>query len=366
MAEVNGLGFIVTVSSRILGRQLRYNARMSKSLDNPHDRFFRETFSRREVAEGFLRGYLPSAVADKIDWASLAIAKDSFIEKALRQHFSDLLYSVRHGAGEIKIYLLVEHKSHPDAWVPLQLLRYQLRIWELHRKQKPKDLVPPILPLVLYHGSERWQTPDRFLALFGEMDAALLPYIPDFRHVLCDLSLPAPRQIKDAVLSRLVLLALKHIFDPNPKQALAEVLPLVRKILDKETSLEMLEVVLRYYVQTTQVLDERDIRELLTQTDDEEGIMPTFIDQYIEQGRQEGLFIGMEKGREEGLEKGIEKGIEKGREVERRALLLRLLRRKFGQITPAQQHRIKQADSETLLRWSEEVLFAVTADEALR
>jgi hypothetical protein len=29
---------------------------MTKPLNDHHDRFFRETFSRREVAEGFLRG----------------------------------------------------------------------------------------------------------------------------------------------------------------------------------------------------------------------------------------------------------------------------------------------------------------------
>ena len=258
---------------------------MSKPVNDPHDRFFRETFSRREVAEGFLRSYLPPEVVEGIDWASLEIAKGSFVEKALRSHFSDLLYSVCHGGKAVKIYLLLEHKSHPDAWVPLQLLRYQVRIWELHRKQKPKEPLPPILPLVLYHGAERWQTPDRFHALFGGIDEALSAYVPDFRHELCDLSLPEPKRIRGAVLSRLVLLALKHIFDPHPKQALAEILPLARDILDKDTALEMLEVLLRYYVQTTQTLDEHDIRDLLTETADGGDTMPTFIDRYIEQGR---------------------------------------------------------------------------------
>lgn len=227
---------------------------MSKPLPDPHDRFFRETFSRREVAEGFLRGYLPQHIVDGIRWDTLAIAKDSFIEKALRNHFSDLLYTARHKNREIKIYLLVEHKSHPDTWVPLQLLRYQVRIWELHRKQHPKKPLPPILPLVLYHGQPRWQGPDDFKALFGETDAALSAYIPNVRHEFCDLALPEPAAIKGAVLSRLCLLALKHIFDPEPKQALAEILPLVRDILERDTALEMLEVVLRYYVQATQMV----------------------------------------------------------------------------------------------------------------
>lgn len=85
--------------------------------------------------------------------------------------------------------------------------------------------------------------------------------------------------------------------------------------------------------------------------------MATFIDRYIEQGRQQGLFIGIEKGREAGRQGGMKNA---------KPLLLRLMQRKFGQLTLAQQRRIKQADDETLLRWSEQVLFADTADEALR
>ncbi|MFM8332359.1 MAG: Rpn family recombination-promoting nuclease/putative transposase [Candidatus Methylumidiphilus sp.] len=351
---------------------------MSEPLNNPHDCFFRETFSRREVAEGFLRGYLPPDIVDGIAWESLEIAKDSFIEKALRNHFSDLLYTARWRGRTVKIYLLVEHKSHPDAWVPLQLLRYLVRIWELHRKQHPRQPLPPVLPLVLYHGQQQWQGPVDFHALFGETDAALAAYIPRFRHEFCDLALPAPAAIKGAVLSRLCLLALKHIFDADPKQALADILPLAREILQRDTALEMLEVVLRYYVQTTRALDENDIHELLGKTDDdEEHSMQTFIDRYIEQGRQQGFFVGIEQGREQGIEQGIEQGRAQGRAQGRqegkhegeqqglRKVLFRQLARKFGALTAEQQQRIQQADAETLLRWSEQVLFAATVEEAM-
>lgn len=335
---------------------------MAQDLNDPHDSFFREAFSRREVAEGFLRSYLPPALVAGIDWASLEIAKDSFVEKALKNHFSDLLYRARHGGRDLKIYLLLEHKSHPDTWVALQLLRYQVRIWELHRKQKPGEPLPPIVPLVLYHGRRRWGTPDNFSALFGALDEALEPYVPTFSYELCDLALPEPEEIRGTVVSRLVLLALKHIFDPEPKQTLADILPLAREILNRETALEMLEVLLRYYVQTTQVLEEDDIRELIAQASKGDDTMPTFIDRYIEQGRQQGLFAGKELGREEGREEGRRKGRQEGQAE----LLLRLMARKFGTLTACQRRRIEQADGETLLRWSEQVLFAETPDEVLR
>jgi hypothetical protein len=46
--------------------------------------------------------------------------------------------------------------------------------------------LPPIVPLVLYHGRQDWRTPAPFRALFGELDPLFDGYLPDFRHELRD------------------------------------------------------------------------------------------------------------------------------------------------------------------------------------
>lgn len=48
-------------------------------LSNPHDSFFKEIFSRPEVARDFLQNYLPPAVVEQLDMASLELRKDSFV-----------------------------------------------------------------------------------------------------------------------------------------------------------------------------------------------------------------------------------------------------------------------------------------------
>jgi predicted transposase YdaD len=70
--------------------------------------------------------------------------------------------------------------------------------------------------------------------------------------------------------------------------------------------------------------------------------------------RAEGWLLGKQEGRQEGRQEGEQ------------TVLLRQLTRKFGDLTLAQRRRVQRADSETLLRWPEQVLFAATADEALR
>ncbi len=105
---------------------------------------------------------------------------------------------------------------------------------------------------------------------------------------------------KFSLLTRLVQLALRWIFSDAPVERLAELLALIEQIEDRDTALEILESLLRYYVQGTQRVEEDDARRLLQQTADGDPLMQTWIDRYIEQGRQQGLEQGLELGLEQG------------------------------------------------------------------
>lgn len=76
----------------------------------PHDIYFRESFSRRDIAEDFLRHHLPAPLLAEIDLATLEVSKDTYVSTELRTAYSDLVYRVRCRHGELVIYLLFEHK----------------------------------------------------------------------------------------------------------------------------------------------------------------------------------------------------------------------------------------------------------------
>ncbi len=85
-------------------------------VSNPHDVFFKEVFSRTDVAVDFLAHYLPPEVVKALDLQSLELVKDSFVDPELQEHFSDLLYRIKlKRGGRAFIYLLLEHKSAPVA-----------------------------------------------------------------------------------------------------------------------------------------------------------------------------------------------------------------------------------------------------------
>lgn len=97
---------------------------------NPHDRFFKETMTRRENALSFFREYLPTDIVSGADWRTLKIAKSSFVEKN-QERFSDIVYEVRVKGKLLLIYLLMKHQSSSDRKMPLRFLFYLASLWDL-------------------------------------------------------------------------------------------------------------------------------------------------------------------------------------------------------------------------------------------
>lgn len=61
---------------------------------NPHDALFKRTFGQPEHAAGKLRAILPPALVAALDLSTLRLAPGSFIDEALADCHSDLLYEV--------------------------------------------------------------------------------------------------------------------------------------------------------------------------------------------------------------------------------------------------------------------------------
>lgn len=73
----------------------------------------------------------------------------------------------------------------------------------------------------------------------------------------------------------------------------------------------------------------------------------------------EGEKSGIIKGEAIGIVKGEAIGVLKGES----AMLIRLIKHKFGAISPEQESKIKQANAEKLLEWGDRILEAKTIDD---
>lgn len=283
-------------------------------LTNPHDRFFKETFSRLDVARNFFAHYLPPPVAQSLNLDTLALQSGSFIDADLQEQFADLLYQVTLEKEQpAYIYLLLEHKSYPDPQTPLQLLRYLVRIWE--RDSRAGHSLHPIVPVVVYHGRERWRVARNFDGLFAGPES-LRPYWPAFRYELQDLSTFSDDEIRGAVHLQIGLLVLKYIFDPLLRDRLSDIFTLFADLAETKTALEYLGTVLYYIGKANTNLAPQEMVAAVQAALNEKGseIMQTVADYWVKQG----------------LEQGLEQGIEQGRVQTLRENILELLQMRFG------------------------------------
>lgn len=294
-------------------------------LTNPHDRFFKEMLGREEVGRDLVRYYLPPDIVELLDLDTLDIAPGTFVDPGLQEHVSDLLFRVFLQDGRpAAIYLLFEHKSYPDPDVAFQLLRYVTRIWERAREEQAPRV--PVFPVVLYHGRAAWQVPS---TLQGALDvpSALVPFVPDFRYSLVDLTRFSDEEIRGALALRIALLALKYVFSEELIARLPDIMVLVVQLPERRSVLDTLETLFRYFVAGSKRVEGADLWRAMESLLVEEGrdIMKTLAEEWLEQGREEGLKRGLEQGLQQGLRQGLLEAIALGLDLKFGADGLRLL-----------------------------------------
>lgn len=275
------------------------------TVQNPHDRFFRESFGRIEIARDYLEEYLPADLRRLLDLTEMTLQDGSFIDEEMKEHQTDIIYQVRlHSGAMAYVYFLFEHKSYPDPLVAFQLLRYMVRFWE--RQLKEGSPLMAIIPLVIYHGERVWQVPTDFGALLAS-EEAIRPYLPDFRYHLSDFSQLSDEAIRGQIWLRVSLATLRAIFSPNLQEELGDLIALAFQLKEQRTGLEYIRTILYYLSRGTDRVNREDLQmALLRQGAEGERMMNTIAQEYIQQG--------------------IEQGIEQGRLEEKRQIARQLLR----------------------------------------
>ena len=281
-------------------------------LKKPHDHFFRELMTPPENVTAFLQHVLPSDVLTALDVSQPKLDNDSFIDDALRDQQADLLYQVKRpddseDGSAAFVYVLFEHKSAPDAWVAWQVLRYIMRIWDREQRAGATKL-PPVFPLVVYHGAARWQVPQEFSALCDLQNLdALRAFQPDFRYHLCDLSDINPHDIKGAAYLQAGLRLLQTIFTDEFEDALAEAIDIMLRV-PEPTTMEYLHKLLRYSAGSRRNLQRDKVRQMVNtkfKEKEREQLMSTLAEQWIKEGQEIGQRIGLQQGLQQGRQQTL-------------------------------------------------------------
>ena len=166
-------------------------------------------------------------------------------------------------------------------------MKYMLRIWEKARTQHGKGkTLPPIIPVIFYHGARRWGLPLNFSSYFDAKDG-FGPYVPEFSPVMVDLQQMDERR-------------------------------------------GFLRTLLEYIIKGCKDITERDVEQAILSVDSKEAreAYMTLAEQLIEKGKTEGMREGMREGKLE------------GKLLVKKEDLIKLLDQKFGAVTEADKRKI--------------------------
>ena len=276
---------------------------------NPHDALFRALVDDPAAAGALLRDHLPAEIATRLADAPPVLEDASFVDDELRATRGDRLYRVALADGRpAYVHVLLEHKSAPDPRTPLQVLGYMLRIWERFAGRDAAKLaaLPPIVPLVLYHGRAPWTVPTAVVDALAA-DDTLKALLRDHRYVLRDLGHMPDTALSSEPVVRAVLLALKHGVGEDAPDA---VLVGIVAALPDGSLLEA--QVVRYLLSVLRSITRERWRAVAAAAKPgrEDDLVSIAAQEWMTQGKAQGVVEGKAIGVAEGLVRAIRRALE--------------------------------------------------------
>lgn len=279
------------------------------STEQPHDALVKAVFGRAAGARALFAHVLPAEVLHQLDLESLRLESSNPIGSRLGQRFCDLLFSVKRCGRDVLVHLLLEHKSTADHNTILDVFTSTAVILDDWRRRHPRSTaLPPLIPVVLYHGERPFQAPRTLVELFdparelSENFRALLPSQPI---VFVDLGVvPELERIANAdLVAGFAIWLLIHSRRRDFLERLFERGDWLRSILEGAEGEHQATPLLRYVMG---MLDsEDDFQRLSDEFADRLGakggaVARSLAERLIEDGWKRGLQEGLSEGRQEG------------------------------------------------------------------
>ncbi|TBU99188.1 transposase [Stutzerimonas kirkiae] len=320
-----------------------------------HDAGYKLLFSNPDFVRDLLLGFVPQAWVGNVDFSTLELLNGHYVSEDMQGRYEDMVWRLRLddevGGDWVYLYLLLEFQSTPDRFMALRLLSYIGLFWQQLEKQgqlTSDGRLPPVLPLVLYSGRQRWKHATRLRDLCYPAPEGLQACQPDFRYLLLDENHYPQNELHGR---RNLVAALMRLEQAETPQAMGEV---IRDLhgwlrLDDQTPLRRNIVrwiigLIRRRVPRHEIPPLNDLLEVSTMLAERPE---TWADKWVQ----------------EGLQKGLEQGLEQGRKNQA-ALLRRLLAGRFGPLPAWAVQRVEGAGVEQIGAWTE-ALFHARELEAL-
>jgi predicted transposase/invertase (TIGR01784 family) len=303
-----------------------------------HDHSYKLLFSHPEMVRDLLVGFVREEWVSNLDFDTLEKVSGTYVSDDLREREDDLIWRVRFGDRWLYVYLLLEFQSTVDRFMALRIMTYTGLLYQdlVRTKQlTERGLLPPVLPIVLYNGEQRWHAPVEIQDLVEESPGGLGRYRPRLRYLLLDEGALSAEEMGKARNLVSALFSLEQSFSEK------NVLRVVRNLLEWLDEPEQSGLRRAFTVWFNRMVvpggsTEPSFSEL-------SEVKTMLSERWKEWNRK-------------WMEQGIEQGIEQGRRRGQAELLLRQLELKFGALSERVRHEVEDGTDEQLICWSERIL----------
>lgn len=322
---------------------------MSASIDSS----YRLLFSQPTMVEDLLKGYVHQAWVQELDFSTLEPVKTDHLSDRLDERRNDCIWRVRWQGQKrwLYVYLLLEFQSRPDHSMAVRLMTYLGLLYQhLYRSKQvsPREVLPPVLPVVLYNGERNWQAPTRIQALIADPPRGLEAYLPQFEYLLIDEKDYAEAPFPEARNLVSALFALENTRRPED---IKRILPL---LIDWLHHPEQQSLKRAFAVWMRRAFLPGRVKGV--ELDESEGL------EEINIMLAERVKSWTKDWEQQGIQKGIEKGIEQGEA----ALLRRLLVKRFGSLPDSYEKRFEDATRADIERWGDALLEAADLEDVFK
>ena len=281
-------------------------------VSNHHDTGYKELFSYPEFVQQLIEDFAPAEIARLMDFTTLKSHSGNYITPLFEEKIEDVVWSVNVNwqgmTQEVYLYILLEFQSSVDRTMPVRLMHYAACFYSELLKQKvitPGQGLPPVFPVVLYNGSERWTASlDLYDMIMPEPPGLLQVYQPRMRYYLVDEGRYTDEQLG------LVQSPLSGVFSiekaSTNRQGLQQAVDRIVAIIQADSHKERIDkIITRWLKRHLQRLGaEVDLNQLNSLVEDKDMLAEN-LENWAQQERQEGEKLGIEKTARNLLKLGV-------------------------------------------------------------
>ncbi|MEI6986674.1 MAG: Rpn family recombination-promoting nuclease/putative transposase [Rhodospirillaceae bacterium] len=155
------------------------------------DSLYHRLFSHPIMVEQLVREFVPEAMSVGLDFARMVRVNAKFHSQKGKRRDGDVIWCLPTNMGtDIYLYFLIEFQSSINEWMSVRTQVYTGMLWQQiinTNKLKRGNKLPPVLPIVLYNGDQRWNAPLNVTDLIDiSPNSPLWPWQPAVRYYLLD------------------------------------------------------------------------------------------------------------------------------------------------------------------------------------